>query len=409
MFIPYAQHKVTDEEVEAVADAVRDGWIGFGKRCIELEKQLAPFFDRGAGVLVNSGSSANLLAISTLMSPNVPEEVRLRRGDRVIVPICGFPTTLNPILQLGLVPIFVGTDIGSYNLTVSDLEKTKKYNPRAVMFAHALGNPADIDPISYFCDENNLVMIEDCCDAIGAYYNENPVGSFGELATLSMYPAHHFSCGQGGYVTGDRDLVSIARSMRDWGRACTCYGKDSQLENGMCGNRFADWLGLEIDVDHKYVYSEIGYNFGITEMQAAIGLCDLQNAARYYTARRSNFFALYNIFKEFERYFHLPEMSSNKKPSWFCFPLTTKKDKDLTREKVVAHFESNGIQTRPFFAGNILRHPAYRNIGEHVVCADTEIADKITRSTFFIGLHPYIGPEQIEYIGKVTKELIKSR
>jgi len=407
MFIPYAKHVITQETIEAVVEVMNEGWIGLGKRGIRLEKKLAKWFDREDGVMVNSGSSANLLAIATLMSPNTPEKYRLYKGDRVIVPVCGFPTTINPIIQHGLIPVFIGVDVGTYNLNVEDLVSALDHNPRAIMFAHALGNPASMNEIIPICKANNLVIIEDCCDAIGALHDGKKVGSFGHIATLSMYSAHHVAAGSAGLFTGEPELVIIARSMRDWGRDCTCYGADSQLKNGMCGNRFSDWLGLGVDIDHKYVYGEIGYCLLPTEIQAAIGLHEENLLEEYIERRNYNFNWLYKVFSKYKDKFYLPVVEPQATPSWFVFPITVRSNANFKREDIVRHFEENGIQTRPYFAGNILRHPAYKTIRDYIVCADLEIADYITMNTFFIGVHQHIGGNELDYIEKTLSAFME--
>jgi len=407
MFIPYAKHVVTEEQIKAVEEVMREGWLGLGKRGAELESKLAPWFGRKDGVLVNSGSSANFLAIQSMMSPNAGQ-CRLKKGDFVVVPICGFPTTVNPIIQAGLVPIFIGVDIGTYNLNVDDLMKTVSYRPKAIMFAHALGNPANMNAICDFCDKTGAIMIEDCCDAISAKYDGKFVGSFGRVATLSMYSAHQLPMGEGGFVTGTEQIVKIVRSMRDWGRDCTCYGKGSQQKDGMCGERFSDWLNLGIRVDHKYVYGEIGYHMAPTEMQAAIGLCEEANFEDNIEARNKNFDELYNIFSEYKNLFYLPVVESEADPAWFVFPVTLKDIGATKREHIVQYFEENGIQTRPYFAGNILRHPAYKNLDIYGVCANMEVADYITKNTFFIGVHQHIGEKELEHIRLTLRKYIES-
>ncbi|MCG3205091.1 MAG: GDP-4-keto-6-deoxy-D-mannose 3-dehydratase [Elusimicrobia bacterium] len=395
--VQYAQSNYGPEEYQAAVETLLQGWLGLAKSGHQMEKGLAKRFNAAGGLLTNSGSSANLLALSTLKSKRFRRP--LKAGDEIITPAVGFPTTVNPIIQNGFVPVFIDVDIGSYNLLTDRLKDCLSPKTKGIMFSHTLGNPADLETLVQFCKEHELVLIEDCCDALGSKYDGKPVGSFGDFATLSMYPSHHITIGEGGFVAArDEENLAILRSFRDWGRACYCVGKATLLKNGSCGTRFSKWLeNVDELIDHKYVYSEIGYNLRPIEIQAAMGLVQLMRLDGIISKRRENFQKYYAQFKNHEKFFHLPVWSKRANPSWFSFPLTVKKDAPFNRSDIVEYLESHMIQTRNLFAGNILRHPAYADIERRVV-GDLTNSDLILTNTFFIGVHPLITQEMIAYV-----------
>lgn len=354
-------------------------------------------------LLVNSGSSANLVALSTLTSSKLGDR-RLKKGDEVITVAAGFPTTINPVIQNGLVPVFVDVVIPTYNIKADDIERALSDKTRAIMIAHTLGNPFDLDVVMKIAREHDLFVIEDCCDAVGSTYHGKKVGTFGDLATVSFYPAHHMTMGEGGAVlTNDDELHKIAVSFRDWGRDCYCApGSDNT-----CGRRFTMQYGnLPQGYDHKYVYSHIGYNLKVTDMQAAVGMAQLEKLPSFIKKRKENF---NKIRKELERHSEhliLPEATKNSDPSWFGFPITVKDNSRFTRNDLTGYLEKNMVMTRLLFAGNITKQPAYLDIDCKII-GDLANTDKVMNDTFFIGVYPGIDDEQIAYVAEVFDNFFK--
>ena len=403
--IRYAGRVFDEKEIQAAVEASLDFWLTEGRFAKEFQLELAEKVGVGNAFLVNSGSSANLLALTTLTSPLLGEQ-RLMPGDEVITVAAGFPTTLNPIILNCLVPVFVDVDIPTYNIQTEDIETAISQKTRAIFIAHTLGNPFDLNEIMKIVEKHNLYLIEDNCDSLGSTYRGENTGAFGHLATCSFYPAHHITTGEGGAVlTSDNTLARIVRSLRDWGRDCYCGPGKSNT----CGHRFSGQYGtLPFGYDHKYVYSHIGYNLKMTDIQAAIGLEQLKKLDRFFQIRRANFEAWMNGFKDFEDYFILPEPTEGSDPAWFAFPITVREDIGFTRTELTNYLNENIIETRNLFGGNLLRQPSYQNI-THRTVGKLENTDRIMNNTFFLGTYPGIGSEQIEYTMAVIKKFVRSR
>ncbi|MCE7738872.1 MAG: lipopolysaccharide biosynthesis protein RfbH, partial [Candidatus Heimdallarchaeota archaeon] len=355
-YIRYAGRVYDAEEMKALVDTCLDFWLTAGRFAKQFEEEFAKFLGVKHCILTNSGSSANLLAISALTSPKLGER-RLKPSDEVITTACAFPTTVNPIMQNNLIPVFVDVDVGTYNIQVDKIEDALSEKTKAIFLAHTLGNPFDLDKILEIGEKYNLWLIEDNCDALGSKYNGKYTGTFGHIATFSFYPAHHITMGEGGaLVTNDTQLKRLIESFRDWGRDCWCEpGHDNT-----CGKRFGWQLGtLPYGYDHKYIYSHIGYNLKVTDMQAAIGVEQLKKLPSFIEARNKNFELLYEGLKNYEKWFILPEVEPEADPSWFGFILTVREDAGFTREDIVKYLEDNKIATRMLFAGNIIRHPGF--------------------------------------------------
>jgi len=399
--IPYAGRVFDADEIIQLIEASLDFWLTTGRFAEQFEREFAQFFGLRHASLVNSGSSANLLALSTLTSPQLGER-RLQPGDEVITVATGFPTTVNPVIQNHLVPVFVDTTIPTYNIDVRQLEASWSSKTRAVMLAHTLGNPFDLDAVFDFVHRHDLWLIEDCCDAVGATYRDKKVGTFGNLATVSFYPAHHITMGEGGCVLTDRPaLKKLVESFRDWGRDCWCEpGKENT-----CGKRF-DWqLGnLPQGYDHKYIYSHIGYNLKLTDLQAAVGVAQLKKLPRFVEARRNNFQVLYEGLRDLAEYFILPQATAHSQPSWFGFPIAIRSSAPFSRKQVVEFLESHRIATRLLFSGNLVRQPAYRDVPCRVV-GNLENADFIMNNVFWIGVYPGLTPAMIAYILDVFHQM----
>jgi CDP-6-deoxy-D-xylo-4-hexulose-3-dehydrase len=348
-------------------------------------------------VLVNSGSSANLLALSALTSASLGDR-QLKPGDEIITTATSFPTTVNPIIQNGLVPVFIDVEpleSGTYNLDTRFLAEALSPRTRAIMVAHTLGNPFNLDAVTAFVQEHDLFLIEDTCDALGAQYRDRTVGTFGQLATVSFYPAHHITMGEGGAVlTSTPTLKKLVESFRDWGRDCWCEPGESNT----CGQRF-DWqLGeLPYGYDHKYIYSHIGYNLKATDLQAAVGVSQLKKLPRFIEIRRRNFQLLKDGLRRWEQFLILPEATPHSSPSWFGFPMTVREDAPFTRQQLIQYLEEHQIRTRLLFGGNVLRQPAYINVARRVI-GELAQADRVMNGTFWIGVYPGITPEMIQYV-----------
>ena len=392
--IPYAGRVFDDEELVNLVEAGLDFWLTSGRFARQFEQEFAQFFGIRHAMLVNSGSSANLLALSCLTSPKVGER-RLHPGDEVITVAVGFPTTVNPIVQCRLIPVFVDVTIPTYNVDIGQIEAALGERTRAIMLAHTLGNPFDLAAVVNFAQRHNLWFIEDCCDAVGATYNGQKVGTFGDLATVSFYPAHHITMGEGGCVLTNQSLLkTLVQSFRDWGRDCWCEpGKDNT-----CGKRFGWQLGdLPYGYDHKYTYSHIGYNLKLTDMQAVVGVAQLKKLPAFIEARRRNFQLLYEGLHALQEFFILPEATPGSEPSWFGFPIAVRPEAPFTRNQVVRYLESHKIATRLLFGGNIVRQPAYHDVQYRVV-GDLKNSDSVMNLVFWIGVYPGLSEKSLEYI-----------
>lgn len=392
--VTFAAKVYDEEELVNLVDASLDFWLTTGRYAEEFEREFADFTGHRYCLLTTSGSSANLLALSAFTSPKLGAR-RLVPGDEVITVAAGFPTTVNPIIQNGLIPVFVDVEIGTYNIKVDQLESALSEKTRAIMVAHTLGNPFDLESVIAFARKNNLYVIEDCCDALGSTYNGQNVGTFGDAATVSFYPAHHMTMGEGGAVlVNNLQYERIVRSMRDWGRDCYC----EPGANDTCGKRFNMQFGtLPQGYDHKYVYSHIGYNLKVTDMQAAVGLAQLKKVPQFIEKRKENFKILYSGLERFQDFLILPEATKNSDPSWFAFPITVKENEKFTKNEIVVFLEKHKILTRQLFAGNITRQPAYENVNYRVV-GDLANTDYIMKNTFFIGVYPGIDQRKQAYI-----------
>lgn len=392
--VTFAAKVYDEEELVNLVDASLDFWLTTGRYAEDFEREFAEYTGHRYCLLTTSGSSANLLALSAFTSPKLGAR-RLVPGDEVITVAAGFPTTVNPIIQNGLIPVFVDVEIGTYNIKVDQLESALSEKTKAIMVAHTLGNPFDLEAVMAFAKKHRLYVIEDCCDALGSTYNGQNVGTFGDAATVSFYPAHHMTMGEGGAVlVNNLQYERIVRSMRDWGRDCYC----EPGANDTCGKRFSMQFGtLPQGYDHKYVYSHIGYNLKVTDMQAAVGLAQLKKVPQFIEKRKENFKVLHAGLEKYQKYLILPEATKNSDPSWFAFPITVKENDKFTKNEIVAFLEKHKILTRQLFAGNITRQPAYENVNYRVV-GDLANTDYIMKNTFFIGVYPGIDQRKQTYI-----------
>jgi CDP-6-deoxy-D-xylo-4-hexulose-3-dehydrase len=392
--ITFAGRVFDHEELISLIDSSLDFWLTAGRFAQQFEKDFAKFMTQKYAILVNSGSSANLVALSTLTSPLLKER-QLKPGDEVITVAAGFPTTVAPIIQNGLIPVFVDVEIETCNIKISELEKALSEKTKAIMIAHTLGNAFDLGKIVQFAKQHKLFIIEDCCDAVGTTYDGKMVGTFGDLATVSFYPAHHMTMGEGGAVLTNNPLLNrIATSYRDWGRDCYCEpGADNT-----CGRRFSQQFAeLPYGYDHKYVYAHLGFNLKVTDMQAAIGVSQLKKLPSFIEKRRENFEKIKAVLKPFEEFLHLPVAAANSNPSWFGFAITVKANELFTKNQLTAHLEGAKILTRQLFAGNMIRQPAFKNVNYRVV-GELKNTDYIMANTLFIGVYPGITDEMISYI-----------
>ena len=404
-YIQYAGRVYDEKEIISLVDSALDFWLTAGRFAKQFENDFSKYLGVKHCILTNSGSSANLLAISALTSPKLGER-RLKPGDEVITTACAFPTTVNPIIQNNLIPVFVDVDVGTYNLRTDKIEGAISEKTKAIFLAHTLGNPFDINKVLDICRKYNLWLIEDNCDALGSKYDGKYTGTFGHIATFSFYPAHHITMGEGGaLVTNDNQLKKLIKSFRDWGRDCWCEpGCDNT-----CGKRFGWQLGtLPFGYDHKYIYSHIGYNLKITDMQAAVGVEQLKKLPSFVEARKKNFILLYEGLRKYEKYFILPEAESKADPSWFGFLLTVRKDVGFTRDEIVKYLENNKIATRMLFAGNITRHPSFKNV-KYCVFGNLKNTDFIMNNTFWIGVYPGYTEKIIKYLLEKIFTFIKKR
>jgi CDP-6-deoxy-D-xylo-4-hexulose-3-dehydrase len=409
-FVNYAGPLYDEAEITAAVGKLLDGWLVMGNDCARFENKFPKYFDKSNGVLTNSGSSANLLMMSALKSKrghNLPP------GTKVLMPIAGFPTTLNPTLQVGFTPVFVDIELDTLNLDLDQVEDVLISNPdiRVITFAHVLGNPPDMDRLMTLVNKYNLILLEDCCDGLGTTYDGKLLGSFGEMASCSFYPAHHITMGEGGFVAcRDKTTEDILRSFREWGRGCYCVGPEAnKLKCGSCKKRFSDWIpALPGEIfDHKYVYDEIGYNIKPIELQGSMGLAQLEKLPIIEKRRRENYAALFKVFEQYENFFHLPRARAKSDPSWFAFPLTIRDGTPFKRAEIVDFLEDARIQTRPYFAGNIMLQPAYDHLMDPQQARDEfPVATKVMLDTFFLGTSPVVSLEQIDYIGTIVDKFM---
>jgi CDP-6-deoxy-D-xylo-4-hexulose-3-dehydrase len=395
--VHYAGRVFDEQELVNLVDSSLDFFLTASRYADEFETEFAEWFGLASASIVNSGSSANLVALSALTSPKLGDQ-RLRPGDEVITVAAGFPTTLAPILQNHLVPVFVDVNLGDYTAIPPRIEEAVGPKTRAIMMAHTLGVPFDLDTVMRLAKQHGLWVIEDNCDALGSRYGGQLTGTFGHLSTVSFYPAHHITMGEGGaVVTRDESLGRIARSIRDWGRDCYCAGG----ENNTCGKRYSQQFGeLPYGYDHKYVYTHVGYNLKVTDMQAAIGLAQLHKLPGFIERRKANFAALHAMLASYADRLLLPRATPNSDPSWFGFVITVRPDAGFSRTELTRFLEANRIETRNLFAGNLLRQPAFLDI-EHRIVGDLANTDRIMEDTFFVGVYPGIGELQLEYIGSI--------
>ena len=398
-YIPVSGKVIDEDDVLWGIESMMDAWLTAGRFSNKLERELARYFGSRFSLLVNSGSSANLVAFYALTSPKLKERA-IKPGDEIITVAAGFPTTINPMIQFGCIPIFLDVEIPNYNIKVEDIEKAITPKTKAIMLAHALGNPFNLREVIAIAKKYNLWVIEDDCDSLGATYEGKKTGTFGDLATLSFYPAHHITMGEGGAVlVNNASLKKVAESFRDWGRDCWCApGKDNT-----CGERYCQQLGeLPEGYDHKYTYSHIGFNLKVSDMQAAVGLSQLTKADHFVARRKENHAMLLGMFKEFEEHFILPVATENSDPSWFGFMLTIRENSPINRNKFVEYLENNKIGTRLFFAGNMLRQPAYSTINYRKI-GDLENTDLVMNNSFWLGVWPGLEKKHYDYIIDVVR------
>ena len=392
--VPVAGRVFDEHELQTLADATLEFWLTTGRYAEQFEREFARFIGVRGAVLVNSGSSANLLALSALTSPRLKDR-QLRPGDEIITVAAGFPTTVNPIVQCGLLPVFVDIQLPTYNIDPRELEAAFSPRTRGIMLAHTLGNPFDLDAVVSFARQHGLWLIEDCCDAVGSRYRERNVGTFGDLATTSFYPAHHITMGEGGCVLTEKPLLqALVESFRDWGRDCWC---DPGKEN-TCGKRFDGQFGdLPCGYDHKYTYSHIGYNLKMTDLQAAVGVAQLKKLPSFIQARKRNFQALKSGLAGLETFFVLPQATPGSDPSWFGFPLLVRQDAPFTRSELVRFLEERKIATRLLFGGNLTRQPAYKNV-QYRAIGQLPNSDLVMNQLLWIGVYPGLSQPMLDYM-----------
>jgi CDP-6-deoxy-D-xylo-4-hexulose-3-dehydrase len=408
-WVQYAGPYFSSKEYTAAVKTLLGEWLVLGAEAIKFENRFPKLFGKKYGLLVNSGSSANLLMMAAMTSKR---GYNLPKGTKVITPIAGFPTTVAPIFQLGFTPIFVDIELETLNLDLNQVEQACIDNPDAkiITFAHVLGNPPNMNRLMEIVEKYNLILLEDCCDALGTTFEGKPLGSFGEMASCSFYPAHHITMGEGGFVAfNTMENERIVRSFREWGRGCYCVGKQNLLENGACKCRFNNWLpSLPNEIfDHKYVYEEIGYNVKPIELQASIGLVQMEKLEEIGIKRRENYKNLFAAFSKYKQYFHLHEAQPGADVDWFAFPVTVKDEAPFKRSDICQFLESHKIQTRPYFAGNIMLQPAYTHLVDpKEVIEKYPVARKVTTDTFFLGTSPVINKEKTDYIETILDKFI---
>ncbi len=398
--IPPSGKVIGARELQLMVEASLDGWLTTGRFNTQFEKKLAEFLGVKHLITVNSGSSANLVAFSTLTSPKLGARA-IKKGDEVIGVAAGFPTTVNPIVQFGAIPVFVDVDMATHNINADLIEAAITPKTKAIMLAHTLGNPFNLAKVKAICEKYNLWLVEDCCDALGATYDGKLVGTFGDIATLSFYPAHHITMGEGGAVfTNNAQLKLIAESFRDWGRDCYCApGCDNT-----CGHRFGQQFGsLPQGYDHKYVYAHLGYNLKITDMQAACGLAQLDRAPEFIEARKRNFKLLKERLSSLSDFLEIAEPTPNSEPSWFGFPVTLKESAGVKRVDLLKFLDQHKIGTRLLFAGNLIRQPYFHNV-EYRVVGELTNTDRTMNQTFWLGVQPSLGQEHFDFVGEKLEE-----
>ncbi len=410
--ISYASRVYDEKEMQSLTDAMLDFWLTTGRFADEFEKKFAEWIGVRFAHLVNSGSSANLVAFSVLTAPELGER-QIRKGDEVITVACGFPTTVAPVLQYGAVPVFVDVTVPQYNIDVTQLEKALSPKTKAVMIAHTLGNPFDLRAVKEFCDKYNLWLVEDNCDALGSQYTIDGetryTGTWGDIGTSSFYPPHHMTMGEGGAVyTNDPKLNRLILSYRDWGRDCICpSGHDN-----FCGHRFDGQYGeLPKGYDHKYVYSHLGYNLKVTDLQAAVGVEQLKKFPSFIERRRHNWERLRKALEPAADKLILPEPAENSRPSWFGFLVSVRPDSGLDRNKITRYIESKNIQTRLLFSGNLIKHPCFdqiRGTDAYRVAGDLRVTDFIMNNTFWVGVYPGMTDEMIDYMAQIILEAVSN-
>ena len=414
-WISYSGPHIGIEEYSAAIETLLDGWLVFGKKCRLFEMKFPSNLGKSLGTLTNSGSSANLLMVSSLMSKNkCPKKYRLNKGDKLITPVVCFPTTINPLLQLGLEPVFVDVDLPSLNPNLDQIEELlindHSREIKGIIFAHVLGNPPDLDRLMHLVEKYDLIFLEDSCDALGSTYDGKKLGSFGLMSTCSFYPAHHMTMGEGGFIATDEPMLNkTLKSIRDWGRACYCNEKKPGcvIESTACGNRFKPWFKKDRSLiyDHRYVFDEIGFNLKPLEIQGAIGLEQLKKIHSLENARRQNFIKLTQIFKKYEKYFILPTATDKSDPCWFGFMPILKENKYFTRNDFIQFLEKNKIQTRPYFTGNIFYHPAYQHLDDG---KNYPNADYATRNSIMLGTYIGIDDDKIKKIEKTIEDFFNT-
>ena len=402
--VPVSGKVIDGGDISAVVDSALDAWFTTGRWAKDFERKLARFFGVRSASLVNSGSSANLVAFSALTSPKLGDR-QIKPGDEVITVAAGFPTTINPIIQNRCVPVFVDVTLPHYEIDVTMLEAARSDKTRAIMIAHTLGNAFDLEAVSAFCNKYNLWLIEDCCDALGTTYKGRKVGTWGDIATVSFYPAHHITMGEGGAVLTDKPALQVLiDSFRDWGRDCWC---EPGVDN-TCGKRF-DWqLGtLPCGYDHKYTYSHIGYNMKATDMQAALGVSQIEKLPQFIARRKHNFTYLKNALATSEQWLMLPEATPGCDASWFGFPIGVRESAPFTRDQLTRHLDANKIGTRLVFAGNLLRQPAYEG-WEYRVVGELKNTDFVMNQVFWVGVFPGLTEPMLDYVAKTILDFCKS-
>jgi CDP-6-deoxy-D-xylo-4-hexulose-3-dehydrase len=407
-WVQYSGSFFDEKEYIAAITCLLDGWLALGDNGIKFENKFPKELGREHGCLTNSGSSANLLMLTAAASKKL---FHLPKSTKIITPVAGFPTTINPIIQNGFEPVFIDIDLDTLNLNIEQLEKAAQDGAHVLMFAHVLGNPPNMNDVMEIVKKYNLILLEDCCDALGSSYNNQKLGSFGDMSTCSFYPAHHITMGEGGFVcTSTKQQEMVVKSLREWGRGCYCSGKAAScLKNGMCKKRFDNWLPSLPDeiFDHKYVYEEIGYNLKPLDLQAAMGLIQLEKLNKIIEIRKNNYKKLFDIFSKYEDKFILPIPTKLSDPAWFAFPLTIKENAGFKRTDLTIFLEDNKIQTRNFFGGNILLQPAYKEFVKGNPITDFPNATYATINTFFLGTSPVVTDLHLNYIDKTINKFFK--
>lgn len=419
-WVAYSGPVFTSDEYKAAIEVLLDGWLIFGENARQFEKEFADHLGKKHGALTNSGSSANLLMVASLTSQDkyVKKRWNIQKGSKFITPVVCFPTTVNPLIQCGFEPVFVDVTLPDVNLNLDEVERLLKEDTkgeiRGIAFAHVLGNPPDMDRLMSLVEKYNLVFLEDTCDALGSTYDGKKLGSFGDISTCSFFPAHHMTMGEGGFVATDSNKMRhIISSFRDWGRACYCNSlKPGNVTAGTaCGNRFQSWLPGAPDAiyDHRYVFDEIGFNLKPLDLQAAIGLQQIKKLDYLDQARKDNFERMTKAFSPYADKLHLPVATEKADPSWFAYMMTVKEDAGFKREDFVNHLEDNKIQTRSYFAGNILYHPGYQKIARQYGNLQKKfpVAHHVTFNSFFLGTFAGLSEEKINYIGEIAKDFFE--